>query len=478
MTFTVQVVVRDETNPGDEYMCCDIATLERNKLSPETLGLMLEEGKTILKQVQEVVVEKQLETYLGIAKVCPECGKPRRCKGYHEATFRTVFGKLCVKSPRWHHCSCQGQTKTTQTFSPLAQLFPERTTPELLFLETKWASLVSYGMTTKLIKDVLPVDSKLNDVTIRNHLHRMALRQEATLGEEAFTFVEGCPRDWAKLPIPDGPLVVGIDGGFVRACEKDKWFEVIAGKSYISFKRGDPNAKPSAKCFATVHTYDTKPKRRLLELLKSQGMQENQQVIFLSDGGDTVRKLQLYLNPQAEHLLDWFHISMRFTVLEQYVKGLTASDALSLESKEKVLEKLERIKHYLWHGNIHQALCLADLFAANLEAIDDLSPKGQKLGQAARELHTYLRLNGNFVPNYGERYRNGERISTGFVESAVNQVVSKRFVKKQQMRWTPRGAHLLLQTRTKVLNGDLEQMFRTHYPGFRTTTLEKAQMTA
>jgi hypothetical protein len=31
-----------------------------------------------------------------------------------------------------------------------------------------------------------------------------------------------------------------------------------------------------------------------------------------------------------------------------------------------------------------------------------------------------------FIPNYGERYRHGERISTGFVESTVNQVVSKR----------------------------------------------------
>jgi predicted transcriptional regulator len=87
-------------------------------------------------------------------------------------------------------------------------------------------------------------------------------------------------------------------------------------------------------------------------------------------------------------------------------------------------------------------------------------------GQATvREVHEVLEANG-------------ERISTGFVESAVNQVISKRFVKKQQMRWTPKGAHLLLQTRTKVLNGDLEAMFRTHYPGFRKTTLETPRVMA
>ena len=52
--------------------------------------------------------------------------------------------------------------------------------------------------------------------------------------------------------------------------------------------------------------------------------------------------------------------------------------------------------------------------------------------------------------------------------------MSKRFMKKQQMQWTLRGVHLLLQTRTKVLNGDLEETFRRWYPAFRSKTLAKA----
>src|SRR5260370_13348499 len=72
--------------------------------------------------------------------------------------------------------------------------------------------------------------------------------------------------------------------------------------------------------------------------------------------------------------------------------------------------------------------------------------------------------------NYGERFRGGERFSTGFVESAINQIVDKRFDKRQSMRWTTRGAHLLLQTRTRVLNGDLDQLIRRRYPAFRTST--------
>jgi hypothetical protein len=60
-------------------------------------------------------------------------------------------------------------------------------------------------------------------------------------------------------------------------------------------------------------------------MLKSQGMQPNQQVDFLSDGGEDVRNVQLYLNPQAKHLLDLFHLTMRLTAYNHTAKGLPES---------------------------------------------------------------------------------------------------------------------------------------------------------
>ena len=79
----------------------------------------------------------------------------------------------------------------------------------------------------------------------------------------------------------------------------------------------------------------------------------------------------------------------------------------------------------------------------------------------------YIQANEPFIPNYGERWRNNEIISSSFVESTVNQVVAKRMVKKQQMQWSKRGAHLLLQARTQVLNDELDQTFQRWYPSFR-----------
>jgi hypothetical protein len=81
------------------------------------------------------------------------------------------------------------------------------------------------------------------------------------------------------------------------------------------------------------------------------------------------------------------------------------------------------------------------------------------------EFRVYIGRNSEEIPNYGERHRCGEPISTATAEATVNRVISRRMVKKQQMRWSPRGAHLLLQIRTRVLNDDLIADFARWYPG-------------
>jgi hypothetical protein len=53
------------------------------------------------------------------------------------------------------------------------------------------------------------------------------------------------------------------------------------------------------------------------------------------------------------------------------------------------------------------------------------------------------------------------------VESTVNSVISKRMVKRHPMRWTQRGAHLLLQVRTRALDDVLRDDFVRWYPGMK-----------
>jgi hypothetical protein len=394
MICKLQVVTLDEDGREETR---EIACLERSDLKPETLGLTLAEGKRILKDLQQVVVERQMSSALCPKRACPDCSQLRHSKGYHELNLRTVFGALTIKSPRLLHCTCRPHE--TKTFSPLAELLPDHTLPELLFLETKWASLMSYGMTSKLLQEVLPIDEPVPTFTLRQHVAGVAERLERELGDEQFCFVEGCQASWDQLPAPDGPLTVGIDGGYVRGQHKQGSFEVVAGKSILAFKReqeGEPEL--SARCFAWVQTYDEKPKRRLFELLQVQGMQPNQQVEFLSDGGEDVRNVQLYLNPQAEHLLDWFHLTMRLTVLTQTAQGLperVGEGEDQYELRPGVLKGLERVKGYLWHGNVFQALKELQALEMDLDAVafETKDDNAQKLLKGIEDLHTYVERN-------------------------------------------------------------------------------------
>ena len=128
---------------------------------------------------------------------------------------------------------------------------------------------------------------------------------------------------------------------------------------------------------------------------------------------------------------------------------------------------MESIKHFLWHGNTPEALDRLTSLSISLDMIREHSVPAAKVANGVADFEIYIKNNSQFIPNFGDRWRQGERISTAFVESTINQVVSRRFVKKQQMQWTLRGAHLLLQTRTKVLNDELEGTFRLWYPRFR-----------
>lgn len=322
----------------------DVIVLSRKDVTMETLGLTLAESKQLLHMLQQYMVEQQATAYFDQHRACPRCGASFVSHGHGRRRFNTVFGPTSIPNPRWGCCTCESEAG--KTFRPTANWLTGRSSPEWQYLEAKWASLIPYAKVVDLLKDVLPVSRTLNSQTVCNHLQAAATKLEQALGEEQECLFSGSEDDWATQPLPwthDG-------GPGRRLCpgrRKDGFFEVIAGKSVVAFTRECAEAHPSTKRFAFVQTCDTKPRRRLWELMKSQGMQENQQLLFLSDGGDIVRNLQVYLHPSSEHVLDWFHVTMRLTVMNQQTKGVAEEDAaLGAE----IAQSLESVKHTLWHG--------------------------------------------------------------------------------------------------------------------------------
>ena len=319
MRVKVQLVICTDDEGTDTIH--DVAVLEKDCHRLEQLGLTLAEAKQLLSQLQQHVVAYQAAAFVTTRSHCQACGTPLQSKEQTTRVLRTLFGTVRLTSPRLYHCGCQ--THTTTTFRPLTELLSASTTPELLFLETKWASLISYGMTAQVLKDFLPLDATLNATTIQNHTLAVAQRCEGAVGEDQDVVADRCPGDEGPVSLPKGPFVVGLDGGYVRDWEqKQRHFEVIVGKSV-------PPDQP-AKCFGFVQSYDTKSKQRLGAVLQSQGVQDSQPLTVLSDGGETVRNLPLQLYPQSEHLLDWVHLTMRVTVLGQYIKGLIRLDRVVL----------------------------------------------------------------------------------------------------------------------------------------------------
>ena len=430
----------------------EIALLEKENTQIEDLGLSLAESKSILSSLQEKIVANQTENFVTTHRSCLVCGKKCRKKGSYPIVFRTLFGDISLSSPRFYTCSCKQQKQ--KTFSPLTELLQEHTSPERLYLETKWASLIPFEKTVNLLKDVLPLSDTLCPSSVRNHLIKMAEKDDLALEEERYMLIDGCQMQWDQLPKPEGTIVVGLDGGYLRSWENKKThFEVIAGKS-IPRDRSD-------KFFAFVDTYEpSKPKRRLFETLKSQGMQFNQAMEFLSDGATNLQELQKYLNPLSEHYLDWFHITMRITVLNQYLKGLAKVDS---ENAQQYQEYLDKVKYHLWHGNRPKAL----MYLSWLDDVYFLESEYEHLEGLKKhmdEFISYIKNNQHLITNYGERYRNGEIYTSTFAESTINEVVARRFCKKQQMQWSKKGAHLMLLTRTKVLNDDWIDNFKKWYP--------------
>ena len=155
---------------------------------------------------------------------------------------------------------------------------------------------------------------------------------------------------------------------------------------------------------------------------------------------------------------------MRITVMRQHVRGLSHHNPDERRATDRLLRQ---IKGYLWNGNLRDGHRVIEEMAMDLECIETDNPSIKALRKAANEFEVYIRNNAWMIPNSAERRRYGARVSTGFVESAINTVVGKRFGKRQQMQWSKPGAHLMLQVRTRTLDGTLRGKFEQWYPGLK-----------
>ena len=203
-----------QSDQGQADVVQEVAQLERGPLQPETLGLSLAEARAILAGLERTMAERQVAEFTVQEWPCPCCGRQRACKDRQSIVYRTPFGKLKLESPRLYRCRCE--LNPHASFSPLAERLPERTSPELTYLETKFAALVSYGLSLKWLEEVLPIGQHLSGTALQNRVRQTAERLEAERGQ-AQDILEDRSEAQGVLPESAVPPIVGLDGVYVHA---------------------------------------------------------------------------------------------------------------------------------------------------------------------------------------------------------------------------------------------------------------------
>ena len=227
----------DTVNDGDGVL----AVVERRDCSLAQLGLTLAEGRSLLAKVQAELVSKQVEWWLSGQTHCRRCGAALSHKDSRSTVLRTVYGKVTVKSARLWSCACQRTARTPRrVVHPLSKALTNRVTPELEYLQAKWAAHLPYRQATAMLKEVLPLDKGISFSGARDRIH--------TLGKELDADIE---RDIAKLPqavadvqVRESSHVasVSVDSAWLRHCDSERGLgrhvNIVAGRA--TFTDGTP----------------------------------------------------------------------------------------------------------------------------------------------------------------------------------------------------------------------------------------------
>jgi hypothetical protein len=429
----------------------EVARLERDEQAGlADLGLRLAEAKQLMAAIQAEIVPAQVTIAGEHRRTCLACERALASKGHYTATFRSLFGDVPIRVRRLLACPCQEMVEA-RSFAAFA-LEAATVAPELAYVTARYAALAPFGKVADLLSELLPVSGSPNAGTVRNRTMRVG---EAVVQSNVTSTAE-----------PAEPVVVGLDGGYVRSRHRqdERHFEVIAGKVI--------DAQGSHSRFAFARNSPAIASGAFKQALAMAGVTADTPATVLCDGDAGLWRLQREALPNATVVLDWWHAAVRFEHALQTARGLGAADT---HLADEAVRGLERAKWRLWHGRWPG--CRRKL-AALCRWTQRPSVRGvaniARLEHHVGELLAYLERNQGALVHYATRHRNGEPISTAFVESAVNEIIAKRMNKKQQMRWNRAMVQPFLDVRTAVLNDTLENTFRRRYAGFRPANGDEA----
>jgi len=454
MQWTVRLEAR--TSQG-EVKTTELVTFSRPGVvgTLAEIGLVLAETKTLLVRLQASMLCGQVAEYAAHHRACAACGALQPLKDRRTRRLQTLFGTVEVEAPRFKLCRCRPSAPMVEarTVSPVCALLTTRCTPELERMQAELGARTSFRDGARILESLLPVSSA-NHESLRARTHAVALQLEVA-DRQAAAEVTAVPRKPDKAAAADASRpVIMLDGAYIRAVpgHQVRNFEAICGKV--------EHEGHATRRFALVRSVAEQPHALLRAALLDQGWREGDAVTAISDGDPALPALVRSATggPVVEPILDWFHLSMRVQHVEQVMRGLCALELPPLAPLDHAQIDVERLRHLLWNGH-HEKACEAlgriTGWAKDATVLNDPAMEAgvRRLVARCAELRSYIETNEGALIDYGQRHRAGKPISTSRAEGTVNQLVSARMNKRKQMRWSPRGAHRVLQVRAAVLDG-------------------------
>src|ERR1035437_7133023 len=338
-----------------------IAVLERQDRSVAALGLTLAEGRAVLAEVQSVLMSHQTAGWMAGHLTCCRCGSVLAHKDSRSIVMRTVFGKVEIQSPRLWTCSCGAkQGEPRRSVSPLSKAVPQRVTPELEYLQAKWAAHLPYRQATELLQEVLPLDKGISLGSTRRRILSVGHALDAQIEHDIVSRPKPKQGDQVRESISVG--CVSVDSAWLsfsssprsRKAERDlaelksPWSKNVVQERHVNIVAGRATfADRTPRLYAYVHKQVPSAAARLDQFLHTSGVVPNERVTVISDDAGEFEKAVQCSELARGRILDWFHIAMKFKAAENSIFGSATIEPLQ---RDLVKTEIEHAKWLVWHG--------------------------------------------------------------------------------------------------------------------------------
>ena len=422
-----------ETRADGGTRSIDVLELSRpgNLRGIADLGLTLPEAKQILARVQQAVVAAQARDHAALRPECPSCGGRCRVKDWRPHQIATLFGTVTVRLPRFRCPGC-GRGETGVSWPAHC-----RSTPELDQLQAQLSALMTYRVAAGVLAHLLPVAAGASHETLRSRTLAIGKRL----------------RDAAEPAVaaPSAPAItVSLDATYIRSCHE--------GERHLEVRVGNVETPAGGRqVFGAIARAGTDIAALVRRALDAVGRTGETALTAFTDGCSGLRSILAAAGITEPPIADWFHLSMRLQHAQQAVGSLPADAPDQVQAREAIAAEVERLRWRTWNGKAKDARITLKRIRTLLPAFKPEPTR--KLKRALRAVDRYLRSQSAWLVDYAARHRAGLRVGTSLTEGTANFLVNRRMAKSQQIRWSRRGADLLLQVRCAVYNGALGSGF-------------------